>query len=88
MIGSVFQGRRRQIRALAARVESERRLLQSATRLGRKGLQSKLHGGWALTGCFAGGLLAGRYGTQLLRPLRRLPWLTLAQWTRKVATHT
>ena len=82
MINRIFRGRRRRIQTMATHLESERRLLQRAVQQGRVELQQKLHGGWSLTGCFAGGLLVGRYGARLFRPLGRTAWLTLARWIK------
>ena len=80
MIGLLFRYHRRQIQAMARHIESERRLLRRATHQGQVELRQKLHSGWALAGCFAGGLLAGGYGHRFLRTLGRLPWLPLARW--------
>lgn len=82
MMSLLIRKKRNRVIAVAVHIDEERRLLRQMTQHGRVQLGNRLRGEWAIAGCFAAGLLTGRYGSRVLKPLRAIPYWNLFQKVR------
>lgn len=82
MILLFLRRRQRKVRELARLVDAERQLVRQMGQVGRQRVQEAFNSDVALVGCFAGGLLVGRFGKQLWRPIKAIPFISLFKRVR------